>query len=256
MSAEFLYFAHALADRAREVSLKFFRRGVAVESKDDASPVTRADRECEIAMREMLADKYPSHAVVGEEFGATGSAELQWVIDPIDGTRSFVTGSPLFCTLIALTRGGIPIVGVIDVPALGERWAAAEGIAAEFNGGLCRASDCKKIADATVTTTTLGWGDASEDSALTRLMSACRTSRLGGDSFNYGCVAAGFADIAVDTAMKPHDFLALAPIVSTAGGVISDWENRPLTLQSGENVIASATSELHHQALRALNNEK
>ena len=146
MSAEFLNFAHALADRAREVSLKFFRRGVAVESKDDASPVTRADRECEIAMREMLADKYPSHAVVGEEFGATGSAELQWVIDPIDGTRSFVTGSPLFCTLIALTRGGIPIVGVIDVPALGERWAAAEGIAAEFNGGLCRASDCKKIA--------------------------------------------------------------------------------------------------------------
>lgn len=252
---ELLAFAEALADCARAAVLPHFRAGVAAEYKDDASPVTVADRECERALREMISREYPAHAILGEEFGASGGddAEWTWVLDPIDGTLSFTTGSPLFCALIGLAYKGAPAAGVLDMPALNERWRGSAAGGAFLNDKPCAPSAQTDIGQALMTTTTVAPASCAADSAaLLRLAKSCAQLRLGGDGFNFGCVAAGFADIAADVRMKAHDFCALAPIVIGAGGVMTDWENRPLHINSGDKVVAAATPALHRAALAAL----
>ena len=148
-----LGFAQSLAEAARPIALASFRRPIAVEQKADASPVTLADRAIEAELRRMIGERYPTHGIFGEEFSPVAGDEFTWVLDPIDGTRSFISGSPLFGTLIALLQGSRPVLGIIDVPATGERWLGQAGVGTQFNSSLARCSACLRLEDAKLYTT-------------------------------------------------------------------------------------------------------
>ena len=250
-------FAAKLALRGGEVARKHFRRQTPAENKSDNTVVTRADRESETAMRQSIAAAFPRHGIVGEEFGETNPGQSEtWVLDPVDGTLSFVTGSPLFCALVAFVRDGVPVVGVVHLPATGDLWIGAgvgSNPGATFNGNPCRVSRCADFSRAACAVTTVGWQSGKQDDAMKKMLAAAGRVRLGGDGFNYGCVASGFADLAADYDMAPHDYLAPAALVSAAGGVMTDWKGNPLALHSGKTeVVAACTPEVHRAALDAL----
>lgn len=253
--AEFITFAALLANRAGDVIRPYFRAGVDIVSKSDASPVTVADRGAEQVMRHLINERYPSHGIVGEEFGNERTdAEYVWILDPIDGTKSFVSGLPIFGTLIALTRRGQPLLGVIDQPILRERWLGAHGHATTFNGANAKSSACQKLSAARIATSFIGVFAPGEDAAFGRLMGATRINRLCGDCYAYGLVGSGHIDIMVDGLMQPWDFAALVPVVEGAGGCISDWEGKPLPMDRKARVLASANTTLHAQAMAILAN--
>lgn len=247
-------FADELADAARAVVLRYFRTGVEVGYKADDSPVTVADREAEQALSALIRQRFPEHSVRGEELGRSGpsGARWGWVLDPIDGTRSFVTGRPLFGTLIAFLDGERPILGVIDLPALGERYAGTAGGPAHCNARPCRTSGCARLADARVSATSPDLFDPGERTAFDAVSAGARFRTFGGDCHQYALLAAGHLDLVMEAALAPHDFLALAPLVAGAGGVVTDWDGAPLTARSGGRVLAAATPELHRAALRTV----
>jgi histidinol phosphatase-like enzyme (inositol monophosphatase family) len=237
--------ANHMADEARIIAKQYFRKGVAVENKNDASPVTLADRAIEKAMRALIEESFPDHGIIGEEFGAVrGEAEFQWVLDPIDGTRAFIAGLPTFVTLIALCKNGLPVLGIIDQPISGERWvsAAAKNTVSRISA----------LSQATIATTSTHYFTAAQSAAFAALQKQCGNCVLGGDAYSYGMLASGHIDLVADAGMKPYDFCALRPVVEAAGGVISDWQGKPLTLHSDGSVLAAATKELHAKALSIL----
>ena len=247
-----LALANRLADAAREIARGYFRSPIAVEQKADRTPVTVADRAIETEMRRMIRAEFPAHGIQGEEFAAEAGAEFTWVLDPIDGTKSFISGFPLFGTLIALTQGARSVLGVIEAPALGERWLGVEGAPALCNGAAIRTSNCRSIEEARVYSTTT---DAFDGGRLRRYDAYSRRAamrRYGGDCYLYGLLAAGHCDLVIEAAMKPHDFQALVPVIEGAGGKISDWNGRPLDAHSGDSVLAAATQTLWSQAVKAL----
>jgi inositol-phosphate phosphatase/L-galactose 1-phosphate phosphatase/histidinol-phosphatase len=250
--ARALDLAGRLADAARAIARRYFRHSLEVEQKSDRSPVTIADRAIETEMRRLIRAEFPQHGIQGEEFAAEAGDEFTWVLDPIDGTKSFISGMPLFGSLIALTRGGRAVLGVIEAPAQDERWVGVEGRTTECNGGPVHTSDCRSIEAARVYSTTT---DAFDDSRLKRYDDYSRRAalrRFGGDCYLYGMLASGYCDLVIEAAMKPHDFQALVPVVEGAGGRISDWNGRALDAQSGDAVLAAATPELWQQAVAAL----
>ncbi len=246
----FLPIAHALADLARPIARKYFRQPLAVQSKADASPVTIADQEIENAMVSYLRRNCPAHGIFGEETGRhNAEARWQWVLDPIDGTKSFVVGRPTFGTLIALAFEGVPVLGIIDQPILGERWVGCAGEATTFNGEICRArSSVSKLADAVACTTTPAMF-AGHESVLQRLTASVKSLAYGGDCYGYAMLASGFVDLAVEADLKPYDFMAVVPVIEGAGGIITDWAGAPLTISSTGNVIAASNRLLHERAI-------
>jgi myo-inositol-1(or 4)-monophosphatase len=245
--------AHALADAAAAHSMPLFRTPLDVIAKADESPVTRADREAEQAMREILAAKRPADGIFGEEHGLERlEAERVWVLDPIDGTRSFITGSPLWGTLIALVRGGRVELGLIDMPALGERWVGRLGAGAQRNGQAVRVRAGTALADARIVTTSPDIFNAADWSAFDRLSRRCAMRRFGGDCYGYAQLAGGTIDLVVEAGLQPYDYLGPAGLIEAAGGIVTDWEGRALGLGSGARVVAAATRELHRQALELL----
>ena len=254
--AEIAAFAETLADAARTVARREFRASIEVQYKADGSPVTPADREVEETLTALIRGRFPGHAVVGEEFGRTGAddARWRWALDPIDGTKNFVTGRPLFCTLIAFLEEDRPILGVIEAPALEERYAGAAGEPARFDGRACRTSGCARLADARVSATTPDLFDSDQLVAFDDVSFAARLRTFGGDSYQYAQLAAGHLDLVVEAELAPYDLLALVPVVVGAGGVITDWEGRPLTAGSDGTILAAATRELHAEALDRLRN--
>ncbi len=246
-------FAGELADEARGLSRRWFRAPVTVDTKADESPVTIADREVEAALRRRIAERFPSHGILGEEHGRDRiDAEFVWVIDPIDGTRSFITGWPLYGTLLALLWRGRPVVGLIDMPVLSERWVGRAGMPSQFDGAPCRTSGCAALADATLYTTSpdaFGTADLAVFESVSRRV---RTRRFGGDCYSYGLLAAGFIDLVVEAGLQPYDYLSLVPVIEGAGGRITDWTGAPLTAESDGRVVAAATDALLAQALDAI----
>ncbi|MCB9982574.1 MAG: histidinol phosphate phosphatase [Rhodospirillales bacterium] len=229
---EFIEIANSLTDAAREIAQKYFRTPFDVTSKDDASPVTIADREIEARMREILEAQRPQDGIYGEEHGIkTGESGLTWVLDPIDGTKSFVIGRPTFGTLIALCEDSVPKLGVIDQPILGERWIG-DGEQTFFNGQAVRCAPCSSIDTARIGSTTPAmFGNEP-------VYKKFNEGRFfwGGDCYQYGLMACGFVDIILEADMKPYDYAALVPIITGAGGHISDFAGRPLTLESDGTV--------------------
>lgn len=233
--------AHRLADAAGAAVRPHFRMGVSSKRKNDASPVTIADREAEEAMRRILAAEAPRDSVVGEEFGeAVGSSGRSWVLDPIDGTVSFLGGRPIFGTLIALLVEGFPVLGVIDQPILGERWIGASGRPTLFNGQPARTRNCRRLADAMLATTGPHYFDDHDGAHFMAL--AARTDHrrmmMGGDCYNYALLASGHLDVVCEAGLKLHDWAALVPIVEGAGGTMCDWNGDPLHSGSDGHAIA------------------
>jgi CoA:oxalate CoA-transferase len=246
-----LRFAGLLADASGALIRRHFRTAFAVDAKADATPVTIADREAEALLRARIAAAYPDHGVIGEEQGDDRpDAEWVWVLDPIDGTKSFVAGRPTFGTLIALLHQGVPVLGVIDQPVTGDRWIGARGQPTRFNGAEVRARAGVALAQASLATT--GPDLLGPDAAGFNRVAALAGTRLwGGDCLNYGHVASGWIDLVIESGLKLHDFAALVPIVAGAGGVMTDWAGRPLTQVSDGRVIAAGSAALAAEA-RAL----
>ena len=246
--------AQAVADAARPVPLKYFRRNLAIEDKADASPVTVADKETERAMRAVLAEKVPDHGIFGEEHGRSGlDRRYVWVLDPIDGTRSFITGFPLFCSLTALLEDGIPILGIVDVPAIGERYMGVAGDRAWFGDRLLRTSEVTDLSQAQVYVAGHEPVDEHLREGFNRAARAGRMQRYCYDAYAYALVAAGHVDVMFETDLEPYDYLSLVPLIEAAGGRISDWSGRPLRLDSKGDVLACATPQLHDAMLGLLN---
>jgi histidinol phosphatase-like enzyme (inositol monophosphatase family) len=246
-------FAERLADAARPISMRYFRQKLVVEDKADQSPVTIADREVEAKLRALIAEAYPDHGILGEEHGRQQSeSAFTWVIDPIDGTKSFITGMPLWGALIALAYEGRPVVGVIDCPGAGERWVGATGLGATWNGKPAATAATEKLAAATLFATGPDMFKGAAGRAFEALSSSVKLRRFGGDCFAYGLVASGFVDLVVEASLKPYDYMALAPVVEGAGGRFTDWTGAPVTIDSDGRVVAAATPALLDETLAAL----
>jgi inositol-phosphate phosphatase/L-galactose 1-phosphate phosphatase/histidinol-phosphatase len=249
----FLELAADLADAAGGVIRPYFRQPIRVDDKPDLSPVTAADRAAETAMRQLIAARFPDHGIIGEEFGQEREdAEFVWVLDPIDGTKSFISGVPLFGTLIALTRHGRPILGIIDQPISRERWIGAAGRATTFNGNPVRCRPCAALAAATVFSTSPDMFVGADVAAHAKIAAAAKLVRYGADCYAYGLLALGFIDLVVEASNKPYDFCAMPPIVEGAGGIASDWQGAPLSLTSDGRVLVAGDREAHRQALALL----
>jgi inositol-phosphate phosphatase / L-galactose 1-phosphate phosphatase / histidinol-phosphatase len=251
--AEFIALAGELADTAGAVSRRYFRTRVEVIDKPDLSPVTIADREAEAAMRELIARRFPAHGIFGEEHGRErADAEFVWVLDPIDGTKSFISGVPLFGTLIALNQGGQPILGLIDQPISRERWLGVRGAAATLNGAPIRTRACDRLERATLFSTTPEMFRGAAGERFRALAGAAKLVRYGADCYAYGLLAAGFVDAVVEAELKPYDFSAMVPIIEGAGGVVTDWSGDPLHVGSDGRVVACGDPRVHAQALGIL----
>ena len=188
------------------------------------TPVTAADRAAEAAMRGMIESRFPDHGIVGEEYGRVREdADFVWVLDPIDGTKSFISGVPLFGTLIALTRAGRPILGIIDQPISHERWVGAAGGRSTLNGAAIRCRVSPGLETATLFATTPDMFRGPDAEGFARVSAAVKLTRFGADCYAYGLLAAGFIDLVLEASLKPYDFCAIVPIVEGAGGIATDW---------------------------------
>lgn len=256
--ADYLAFAHELADAAAAASLPFFRSGSAVTNKDTKGgfdPVTAADEGAERAIRELVRARYPDHGVLGEEGGhQSGSSGFTWVVDPIDGTRAFVAGIPLWTTLIALNDGTRPVLGVIDQPYMRERFVGSAHGATLRASGAVRALSTRRsarLADAIFSSTSPELFESPRARRIhDALVAETRLTRYGCDAYAYGLLAAGFIDVVVEPGLKAWDVQALIPVIEAAGGVVGGWIDGDV-VDSGGDVIAAANMELFAE-VRAL----
>lgn len=253
---EMAAFAARLAAAARGETLKRFRVAGEVmnKSESDFDPVTMADRAAEAAMRRLIEETYPRHGIVGEEYPDRPSeSSCSWSLDPIDGTRSFICGIPAWTTLIALLDDGLPVLGLIDTPQLGELYIGHGSSALLMKGSEATrlaASDCNRISQARLSTTDPFLFEGADAEAFERVRKAARTARYGQDAYAYARLAAGTIDLVVEAGLKPHDYNALIPIVRGSGGVIGNWLGED-DFTAGK-VVAAATSELFEEALGLL----
>ena len=247
MIDEYAAFAHQLADLARPIAKKYFRTALNIEAKEDFSPVTIADRAIEARLRAEIRRAYPDHGILGEEEGGNFEHQLTWVVDPIDGTKSFITGMPLFGTLIALTHHGQPILGVIDMPALGERWDGHSGKAR--HGDRSTKSSERDLGSARLFATSPDMFSGAAAEKFSALSRAVGLRRFGGDCYAYGLLASGHIDLVVEAGLQVYDVMALVPIIEGAGGVVTDWQGRPISPNFDGHLLAAANPELHAAAL-------
>ena len=242
-----------MADAAGDILRKTYRQPITVDLKSDTSPVTQADREVESAMRNLIEAHYPEHGIVGEEFGnIRPGSPFQWVLDPIDGTRSFIGGYPLFTTLISLVHEGIPVLGIIYQPISGERWLGLTAQNTTLNKKAVTTRATQDLAASVLATTSIDYFTAEQTDIFKELRKQCANTILGGDAYAYAMLASGHIDIVVDAGLKTYDFCALKPVIEGAGGIITDWKGAPLTLASDGRVLAAANSTLHKAALAQL----
>jgi histidinol phosphatase-like enzyme (inositol monophosphatase family) len=254
---DFSAFIGRLATSSGEVILPFFRTSLSIDDKSankNFDPVTEADRAGEAVMRRIIKYHFPQHGIVGEEFGnEREDAEYVWVLDPIDGTKSFIAGFPTWGTLIALLHKGTPVFGMMHQPFIGERFSG-DNAAANYQGpsGARRlqARRCASLKEATSYTTSPLLMNAADRAIFGRIESEVRLSRYGGDCYSYCMLAAGHLDLVVETELKPYDIAALIPIITGAGGVVTNWEGGPA--QNGGRIVAASDPRVHEAALKVL----
>lgn len=259
MMQKLVEIANAALDASGEVIRPYFRTGLGVEDKSDESPVTAADRKAEQVLRAALTQATPDFGIIGEEFPAHNkNAKYVWVIDPIDGTRAFITGRPSFATLLGLLEDGQPVLGFIDQPILCERWLGGRGVRASFQsryGGEPGTRAEVKLAEAELSCTSpemIESAGAEVVRRFNRLKQVVKRIYWGGDAYAFGLLALGQIDVVAERELKPWDWAALAPVVEAAGGVITDWAGEKLKLGCDGSVLASANPALHEAALAAL----
>lgn len=253
-----LLFANRLADVAATEAMRFFRDTLHIEQKADFSPVTAADHAAEKAMRDLLEKDRPADSIYGEEFGhKRGTSGRLWVLDPIDGTRAFVTGRPSWGTLVALVEAGRPVIGVINAPAARDRWVGCTVGRGRtmLNGKDVQVRPCEQLQQARAASTHPHLFSAAGHSAFQRVGRGVADVLFGGDCTNYGLLAAGQLDLVMEEGLKPYDWAALVPVVEGAGGVITDWQGAPLMLDGKQRattdgaILAAGDSQVHAAAL-------
>ncbi len=246
---------NALADAAGDAIRPHFRK-TGYEDKPDATPVTAADKGAEQAIRHILQKERPDDGIWGEEFGESNmDAEFSWIIDPIDGTKAFIRGMPMFATLIGLKHKNDFVLGVIDQPILRERWLGGVGVPTTLNGTPVKTRACDNLSKAVLNATAPGMFTGkftANGKRFTPLESSAKYALYGGDAYAYGLLASGFIDVQVDACLKPHDYAALVPVVMAAGGTITDWDGKNLSMHSDGRVIACGDARLHPAALEKL----
>jgi myo-inositol-1(or 4)-monophosphatase len=255
---DFAAFVDELAAVSGETIRPFFRSALSVENKSRSGgfdPVTAADRAAETAMRALIKKTFPEHGIIGEEFpDERPDSEYVWILDPIDGTKSFICGMPMWGTLIALTRRGEPIYGMMHQPFTHEHFSG-DGAGARYRGPAggraLQTRACAGLADAIMLTTSPLLMNEADRQCFGRVEQAVRLSRYGGDCYAYCVLAAGHVDLIIETELKPHDVLALIPIIEGAGGVITTWDNGPA--HNGGRIVAAGDQRVHAQAMALLN---
>ncbi len=257
---EIISFAHHLADIADIITKKYYRLANGEVAKLDQSPVTLADQEIEFAWIAEIKKHFPQHGIIGEEYPShQETADHLWVLDPIDGTSSFITGKPVFGNLIGFVSHQQPIFGMINQPITQERWFTNQQKQTIFNQQTIKTRQCHNLADAVLCTTSPYFFCNEDLKTLETINKLTKYQKIGGviyggDCYNYACLAMGFVDLIIEPGLKVYDFTAIIPIIQNAGGVVSDWQGNKLKLQSNTKLLASANSILHTQALKAINN--
>ncbi len=255
-AVDFASFVDQLASVAGETILPFFRTALAIENKRPGSfdPVTAADRAAENAMRALIRKSFPDHGILGEEYGGERTdAEYVWVLDPIDGTKSFIAGMPAWGTLIGLMRFGEPVFGMMHQPFIGERFSG-DGGAASYRGPAgdrdLNVRECASLADAVMFTTSPLLMSEADRGIFGRVEGKVKLSRYGGDCYAYCMLAAGQIDLVIETEIKPHDIVPLIPIIAGAGGIVTTWENG--AAQAGGRIVVAGDARVHQAALALL----
>ncbi|HIP24141.1 MAG TPA: inositol monophosphatase family protein [Rhodobacteraceae bacterium] len=242
-------YAEKIAEDAGKVAMSYFRGKLGIEVKEDLSPVTVADKAVEAFVRERLAQDFPDDGVFGEEEGASGLDRARvWVLDPIDGTRSFLSGYPTFGFLLAILEHGKPKIGVVGIPAMGEVYTGL-GREAQLNGAPISVSQQKSLSDAILYIHEAEHMRTHDQAVLEQLTKSGTTRRFAYDCYAHALLAAGHIDAVVDYNLQPYDYLPLCALIEAAGGLITDWQGQPLTLESDGRVISAATPELHAELL-------
>ena len=251
---EYLIFANKLADAASITSMQYFRTNIDIDKKSDETPVTIADKNTELKIRSMIEKEYPDHGILGEEFDSINpGAEFTWVIDPIDGTRSYIAGHKDFGNLISLTQNKKPIIGIINCPAHNERWIGVKSQDSTLNKQLAKTSNVTKIENAYLFTSGVYFYEPFFRKGFETLKEKTKYFRLGGDCYMYGMLSSGLIDVVIEDTLKAHDYMALINVVEGAGGKISDKYGKPITLQSDGSLIASSSPNLHNEIIKIIN---
>lgn len=254
---DFAAFVDQLATVSGETILPFFRTALGVDDKNPNGrfdPVTAADRAAEQAMRALIKQHFPDHGIIGEEFGNDrGDAEYVWVLDPIDGTKSFIAGMPMWGTLIALTRLGEPVFGMMHQPFMRERFTG-DGLAARYHGPAgtrdLHVRPCASLAEAILFTTSPLLMNETDRATFQRVEKAAKLSRYGGDCYAYCMLAAGHVDLVIETELKAHDIVPLIPIIRGAGGIVTSWDGGPA--EAGGRVVVAGDKRVHEAAIKLL----
>jgi histidinol phosphatase-like enzyme (inositol monophosphatase family) len=250
---DLIAFAHRLADAARPIVKAAYRSRLAFNTKLDRTPVTEADRAAERIVRNLIETHRPVDGFIGEETGSKSSMNgYTWVVDPIDGTKAFICGKPLFGTLIALLKEDKPVLGILDQPVLEERWIGAKGHPTLLNGLPCKTSACTALAQARLATTGPGNLTFAEWALFQALGTGCAVTGYGGDCYNYALLASGFIDLVAEANLKLYDYAALIPIIEGAGGIVTGWNGQAIAANHDGTLLAAATPELHRAALAIL----
>lgn len=254
---DFTAFIGRLATSSGETILPFFRTSLSIDNKNsnDFDPVTEADRAAEAVMRRLIKSNFPQHGIVGEEFGTEREdAEYVWVLDPIDGTKSFISGFPTWGTLIALLHRGTPVYGMMHQPYIGERFSGDSG-SARYQGASgsrkLATRRCASLKEAVLFTTSPKLMNDADRDIFHEVEGHVRLSRYGGDCYSYCMLASGHLDLVIESELKPYDIAALIPIVTGAGGVVTTWDGKPA--QNGGRIVAAGDPRVHEAALKRLN---
>ncbi|MDX1738561.1 MAG: inositol monophosphatase family protein [Alphaproteobacteria bacterium] len=250
----FLSVAEEAAAEAAKVSLGYFSGEFNVDYKGDESPVTVADRETEQVLRNILMSKFPDHGIFGEEHGIHNlDAEFIWVLDPIDGTKSFITGIPLFGMLISLVHNGLPVASLVVMPALGEVFRGIKDMPTrDQKAKLLKTRPCNDLTDALCFVGEADKMFADSPGLFEALQKNARLARFGYDCYPYVKLADGRIDVVIERNLQPYDYCALVPVVEGAGGVITDWDGNALTLESNGEVVAAGDPKIHKQMLNLI----
>jgi inositol-phosphate phosphatase/L-galactose 1-phosphate phosphatase/histidinol-phosphatase len=260
INQELIDFANHLADLSCNIAQKYFRKDLGEENKADDTPVTLADKGIERLIREEVLKKYPDHGFIGEEYGDVNiEADYKWVVDPIDGTSSFVIGKPVFGTLIALTYKNNSIIGVINQPINNERWVGVKGLGVTLNGKNISSRKTGSISNSILCTTSPVFFDKTDLEFFDKVSSKTKYQKYGGvfyggDCYLFGLMALGYVDIIIETGLKNYDYAALVPVVEESGGVITDWSGKGLDINSNGQILACGDKKVHAEIMQIANN--
>ncbi len=252
---EFTAFANLLADESAKILNNYFRTKIKIENKEDNTPVTIADQNTELKIRDLITKHYPTHCILGEEFdNFDGGSEFTWVIDPIDGTRSFIAGHKDYGTLIALLHNNKPIIGIINCPAHNERWVGIKDKQTTLNNNKIKTSSVQTIKDSYLFTSGIYFDEPILRNGFEIIKEKSKYYRYGGDCYMYGMLASGLIDVVIEDTLKAHDYMALVNVIEGAGGEITDKYGKDVSINSDGSLVASCNLKIHQELISIINN--